>query len=133
MSEVVVVQVTQPVVQVTAPGPQGSTGPAGNVPIFTRQNEISPVVGLTRYYFDGPATINQIRASVGIPSQGSSVVVDTLVNGVSIGTTTIAANSNTATRTLSRAVVANDYVTVSILSVGSAYSGSDLTLVLTIN
>jgi hypothetical protein len=121
------------VLSVASPGPQGATGPQGLVPIFSRQNLINPVVGNTRFYFDSTRIISQIRASVGTPSTGSPIVVDTLINGVSMGTVSIPANSNTATLATNRTVNLNDYATVSILSVGSTYAGSDLTLVLTIN
>lgn len=113
-------------------GVQGIPGPQGITPMFTRQNEISPVVGLTRFYFDTPKTISQVRASLGIVATGSPVVIDVLVNGVSIGTTSIPANQNTATHATSTLVGSGDYVTISILSVGSTFSGSDLTVVLTI-
>ena len=120
-------------IEIASPGPQGSTGAPGLVPIFTRQNEISVVVGKTRFYFDSTRVISQLRASVGTPSTGSPIVVDTLINGVSMGTVSIPAGSNTATLATNKTVVANDYATVSILSVGSTVAGSDLTLVLTIN
>lgn len=142
MSNIVIVQPqttnvtvtkTQTVVDITSPGPQGATGAPGLVPIFSRQNEISPVTGNTRFYFDSTRIISQVRASLGTAPTGSDATFDTLVNGVSIGTVTIAAGTNTATLALSKTVYANDYATVSILSVGSTISGSDLTLVLTIN
>jgi len=142
MSNIVVVQPITPSItvtentsqlNVTSSGPQGATGAMGLVPVFSRQNEISTVVGNTRFYFDSTRIISQIRASLGTAPTGSGATFDTLINGVSIGTVTIPANSNTAILTLSKTVYANDYATVSILSVGSTITGSDLTLVLTIN
>lgn len=133
MSDILIIQPVTTTVEITSPGPQGATGAQGLVPIFTRQNEISPLVGKGRFYFDTTRIISQIRASVGVVSVGSAVVVDTLINGASIGTVTIPAGQNTATISISRTVNLNDYATVSILSVGSTYSGADLTLVLTIN
>jgi len=118
---------------ISSPGPQGPTGAQGLVPIFSRQNTISPVVGNTRFYFDGTRVISQIRASLGTPPTGSGATFDTLVNGVSIGTVTVAAGQNTAVLALNRTVNLNDYVTVSILSVGSSTAGADLTLVITVN
>lgn len=142
MSDVIIVQpvvstvvVTENTsnIDVTSPGPQGATGSPGLVPIFTRQNQLSTVVGNSRFYFDSTRVISQIRASVGTPSTGSPVVVDTLINGASMGTVSIPAGSNTATLATNKTVNLNDYATVSILSVGSTLAGSDLTLVLTIN
>lgn len=91
------------------------------------------MTGLSRFYFDSSRTISQVRASLGTPATGSPVVIDTLINGVSIGTTSVPAGANTATTALSTAVSAGDYATISILSVGSTYSGGDLTVTLTIN
>ena len=133
VQNVVVVQETVTAISISGTGAQGQTGAQGLTPIFTRQNDISPVVGNTRFYFDTTRIISQIRASVGTPATGSPIVVDTLINGVSIGTVTIPAGSNTAVLALSKTVYLNDYATVSILSVGSITAGSDLTLVLTIN
>jgi len=130
-----IVIVDQPVTKVVIAGvgAQGATGNPGLVPIFTRQNEISVLTGKSRFYFDSTRTISQIRASVGVPATGSSIVVDTLINEVSIGSVTIPAGSYTTTLAINKMVYANDYATVSILSVGSTYQGADLTLVLTIN
>lgn len=143
MTETVIVQLIEPTTLVVTPqeativtsssGPQGPTGAPGLVPIFSRQNDLSPVVGNTRFYFDSTRVISQVRASVGTAPTGSNVVVDTLINGVSMGAVTILAGTNTATLTTTKTVNANDYATVSILSVGSTTAGSDLTLVLTIN
>jgi hypothetical protein len=136
ITSVVVIQQAIPVVAVAGTGAQGATGATGEqglTPIFTRQNDINPIVGNTRFYFDGTRTIGQIRASVGTPSTGAPIVVDTLINGVSIGMVSIPAGQNTATISPATTVLANDYATVSILSVGSTIAGADLTLVLTIN
>lgn len=133
MSDVIIVQPAVTNLAVTSPGPQGPTGSQGLVPIFSRQNTISPVVGNTRFYFDSTRVISQVRASLGTAPTGSGATFDTLVNGVSIGTVTIAAGQNTAIVALNRTVNLNDYVTVSILSVGSSTAGADLTLVITVN
>ena len=133
MSDNIIVSPVVTTLSVTSPGPQGPTGAQGLVPIFSRQNAISPVVGNTRFYFDSTRIISQIRASLGTAPTGSGATFDTLINGVSIGTVTIAAGQNTATLALNRTVNANDYATVSILSVGSTIAGADLTLVITVN
>lgn len=114
-------------------GPQGIQGNPGLLPIFTRQNELSVLTGKSRFYFEDARTITKIRASVGTVPTGSGVTIDTLVNGTSIGTVTIAAGQNTATLAVSKSVVAGDYATVSILSIGSTTPGTDLTLTLNIN
>lgn len=132
VTEVVVTEVGTQLV-INEVGLQGETGLQGSTPIFTRQNEISPVVGLTRYYFEQDRVLASVRASLGIPSTGSPVVIDVLVNGVSIGTVTILAGQNTKLQSFGNLISANDYVTISILSVGSTVSGSDLTVVLVVN
>ena len=129
----ITIATSQPTVTVASVGVQGLTGPAGLVPVFTRQNDISVVTGKARFYFDSTRIISQVRASLGTPATGSAAVIDTLVNGTSIGTTSIPAGSNTATISISKTVNASDYATISILSVGSTYSGGDLTVTLTIN
>ena len=123
----------QPSITVSSVGSQGPTGPAGLVPVFTRQNDISVVTGKARFYFDSTRIISQVRASLGTPATGSAAVIDTLINGTSIGTTSIPDGSNTATISISKTVNAGDYATISILSVGSTYAGGDLTVTLTIN
>lgn len=114
-------------------GMQGPTGAQGLVPFFTRQNDIGPIVGNTRFYFDTTRIISQVRASVGTPSVGSGIVINTLINGLSIATTTIPAGANTITTSLTQTVNAGDYATISIISVGSTTPGADLTVVLTVN
>ena len=117
-------------------GPQGVPGPPGHMgptPVFTRQSLLTTFVGSTRFYFDTTAVISQVRASVGAPAVGSPIVVDILVNGASAGTITIPPGEYTAVLPLSQITHVDDYVTVNILSVGSTYAGSDLTVVLTIN
>ena len=123
----------QPSITVSSVGSQGPTGPAGLVPVFTRQNDIAVLTGKARFYFDSTRIISQVRASLGTPATGSAAVIDTLINGTSIGTTSIPDGSNTATISISKTVNAGDYATISILSVGSTYSGGDLTVTLTIN
>lgn len=117
-------------------GPTGATGPVGSpglVPVFTRQNALSVLTGLMRFYFEEPRIISNIRASVGVPSVGSAVVARVNMNGVSIGSISIAAGLYTSTLAISEAVDSGDYVTVDIVSVGSTYSGSDLSVILSID
>ena len=100
-------------------------------PTFTKQDTLAPYVGTGRYYFDETRTVTQLRASVGTAPTGSSIVVTVNKNGSSIGTVTIPAGSYTATSTVNVGIVANDYLTVSIISVGSTVPGSDLTVTIT--
>jgi hypothetical protein len=123
--------VTQAII--SSVGVQGVTGAMGLVPVFTRQNDIAVTTGKARFYFDTTRVLSQIRASVGTPSTGASVVVGVYVNGSSIGTVSIPATQNTATTPISFTVNAGDYATVSILSVGTTYAGGDLTVTLSVN
>ena len=116
-----------------ARGVPGPPGPLETLAVFTRQNEISPVVGLGRLYMEGTRVLSKIRASLGIPCVGSDVVVAVYLNGVSLGSIHITPGSYTTLLSLARTVNAGDYLTASILSVGSVYSGSDLTITLEIN
>ena len=70
-------------------GPVGPAGPIDSVVVFTRQNDLSVVTGKTRMYIEGPRKIYKIRASVGTPSQGSSVVASIFLNGTTLSTLTI--------------------------------------------
>lgn len=101
-------------------------------PVFTYQGSLVPYASPSRYYFEVPNTLAIVRASVGTPSTGANIVVDVLLNGVSIGHVTIPAGQNTATLTPATPVKSGDYATISILQVGSTVAGSDLTVALTI-
>jgi hypothetical protein len=121
--------VTQNVVSVglTSPGPQGPTGATGApgvTPIFSKAEILTPYAGTARFYFEISTTITSIRASVGTPSAGSPVVVGIFKNGTRLTTLSIPEGSNTILTTLSAAMFTNDYVTVSIDSVGSTIPGS---------
>lgn len=129
--------VTQQVNAVTlaTSGPQGATGAAGLpglTPIFSRQDVLTPYVGTARFYFDTARTISTIRASVGTAPTGAPVVVTVYRNGTAFSTLTIAAGTNTILNTVNTLTNINDYVTVSIISVGSTVAGSDLTVTLNI-
>lgn len=127
------VTVEEVVVEIAQLGAQGIRGADGLVPIFSRQNELSIVTGLTRFYFEQSGTISKIRASVGTPATGSSIDVGVYLNGGLIDTVSIPATQNTVVSSLSEPVVLGDYVTVSILAVGSTTAGTDLTVILTVD
>lgn len=121
---------------ITSPGPQGPTGATGSpglTPVFSRQDVLTPYTGTARFYFDATRTVATIRASVGTAPVGAGVVVTVYKNGTSFGTVTIPAGGNTAVTTVNASVFSGDYVTVSIVSVGSTTAGSDLTVILNIN
>ena len=118
------------------PGPVGPVGPIGPpgpqlVP-FTVPGPLSVYTGVSRFYFVRSGTITAVLASVGVPPQGASVVVDVLKNGTSIFTNTlnrptIAAGQNSDAGVPDvTSVTAGDYVTVNVVSVGTSTTGSDL-------
>ena len=113
------------------------------VATFSYTGSIPNYVGDFRWYNDtgSTLTINTVRASLGTAPTGSSAIFDVLENGTSIfdvntsNRPTIIAGNNTA---LSGApdttTIANgDYFTVSIVQVGSATAGSDLTLTVSLS
>ena len=120
-------------------GKGGSTGPAGPVgateviPVFTMQREIYPLVGQSRLYIESNRTITLIRASLGTPPLGSAAVMRAYVNGVSIGSVSIAAGTYTSSIAISKPVQQGDYLTVSVISVGSTTPGEDLTVTFNLN
>lgn len=99
--------------------------------VFTKQDTLSAYTGTARYYLDVARTITLLRASVGTAPTGSNIVVTVYKNGVSVGSVTIPAGSYTATTNVNVSASANDYLTVSIISVGSTIAGSDLTVTVT--
>lgn len=111
----------------------GKSGREGLPPIFTRQNAVVPLVGLTRYYFEEDGIVAKARVSLGTPSEGAPVIVDILRNGVSIGLISLPEGENTILTPVGVAVASGDYLTVTIVSVGTTNPGSDLTVGLIIN
>ena len=105
--------------------------------IFSVPSTLSSGTGKGRFYANRSLTIANVSASVGTAPTGSSIIIDVLKNGSTIFTTT----SNRPTITAGSFVdissipdsgydtmVSGDYLTVSIIQVGSTISGSDLTL-----
>lgn len=92
--------------------------------------------GQGRVYIKSSRTITRVRASVGTAPTGASLIVDVLKNGTSIysGTPanrpTIAAGSYTALggTPTTTTFVSGDYITVSVVQIGSGVAGSDLTV-----
>lgn len=92
--------------------------------------------GQGRVYIESSRTITRVRASVGTAPTGSSLIVDVFKNGTSIYNVTpanrpaIAAGAYTALGGTpdSTSAVAGDYLTVSVVQIGSGVAGSDLTV-----
>ena len=92
--------------------------------------------GQGRVYIESSRTITRVRASVGTAPTGASLIVDVLKNGTSIynvtpaNRPTIAAAGFTALGGTpdTTTFVAGDYITVSVLQIGSSVAGSDLTV-----
>lgn len=100
---------------------------------FSSTGQLTVKTGGSRYYFEQPVTLQQVRASVGTPPTGASVIVDVQKNGSSIFPTSskpiIASGSNTATAVPDiTSIASGDYLTVTITQVGSTVAGSDLTV-----
>jgi len=90
---------------------------------FSRTGALTaPLVGVMRWYPGRAITIIGVRATVGSPSSGASVIVDVNKNGVSIFSTDLADAINLPS------VGASDYVTVDIDTAGTTTPGSDLTV-----
>lgn len=118
-----------------AQGPQGEPGPAGppgTLAVFSATGDLVERVGLSRLYVESSATLVKVRASVGVPSQGSGVVVGYLLNDSKLGEVEIAEGEATGVASLSQPVAAGDFFTVDIEQVGSTFSGADLTVSLTL-
>lgn len=114
-----------------APGPEGLPGVSLIVPF-----SVGGLIGATTYtmrlYVDRDCTITGVRASVGSSPTGSSIIVDVLKNGTTIftggtdrPTITVGGNTDTGTPAVTD-LVAGDYLTVTVVQVGSTYAGADL-------
>jgi len=124
-----------------ATGSQGPTGPTGSIgkyglnPVFSRQGTLVATQGTQRFYIERAGTVSTVRASVGIPSEGSGILVDVRINEASMLNAPIEILPGTYTRlgSLSQvSVLPNDYITVNIDGVGSVTAGANLTVTLVI-
>lgn len=116
-------------------GNKGSTGSYGLNPIFSRQGTLTLQTGEQRFYVERTGTITSIRATVGTPPQGSSVVVDVMINGVSALNTPMIINPGQYTvlgSIAQNSVLQGDYFTVNIYGVGAVTAGANLTVTLVI-
>lgn len=104
------------------------------IPPFGASGVLSVRTGGMRHTMEESATIQSVRATVGTPPTGASIIVDVNKNGTTIFTggtdrPTIAAGTNTDTGTPAVTSLApGDYLTVDIDQVGSTIPGSDLTV-----
>lgn len=105
--------------------------------IFSVPSTLNAGSGKGRFYANRSLTIADITASVGTAPTGSSIIIDVLKNGSTIFTTTanrptITAGSFVDISSIPDSgygtMVSGDYLTVSIIQVGSIIPGSDLTL-----
>lgn len=142
--ETTVIEATTEVatLEVGTSGPQGATGavgpvgPPGTQPVFSKTGPLEAVVGTHRFYLEQNRTISKVRAAVGTASVGAPIVIDVKKNGVSIfgGTPlSVSAGQFTNTKNTNEAVVAGDYLTIDIVSVGTSTAGSDLTVTVTLD
>lgn len=103
---------------------------------FSVPGTLSTGVGRARFYAASPMTISAVRASVATPPTGQSIIIDVLKNGVTIFDAgerpLIPVDANTDLSGTPRAdrknMVSGDYLTVSILQVGSQNPGADLNI-----
>jgi hypothetical protein len=106
------------------------------LPTFSYGGPITVLTGAQRFYMDRIGTLLKFRASVGTAPVGSAIQVAFYKNGgaTAIGTVSIPAGSFTATTTTftSAVLAVGDYLTISVLAVGSSTPGSDLTAELSI-
>lgn len=99
---------------------------------FQQQGVLTTGVGAMRYYLGGGYVIESVRASVGNPCSGDSIIVDVNRNGTTIFTDqadrlTIPQATYTTTATPAITTLApGDYLTVDIDQVGSTVAGSNL-------
>jgi hypothetical protein len=106
--------------------------------VFTYGGTLGIYTGDYRWYNDSGRTLTfgTIRASVGVAPTGASVIVDVLKGGFTIFTTTghrptITAGTNTATNSAGpdvTTIASGEYLTVSIVQIGSTVAGADLTV-----
>lgn len=113
------------------------------VPAFSSTGQLVAQQGTQRLYNDSGTnwTIDSVRASVGMPSSGASVVVDIDINGASVFTSAshqpiIAAGAYTSGKvtTIDTPTVPDGgYLTVDVDQIGTTTPGSDLTVQLEVH
>lgn len=96
--------------------------------ILSLPGELALTTGTTRFYIESEVKLDNVRASVSVPSTGAPIIVDILVNGVVRDSVSIPAGQQTATSTPSPTVILqpNDFITVNIVGIGSGDPGENL-------
>lgn len=105
---------------------------------FSMTGMLQEVVGTNRFYNDTGANllVSSVRATVGTPPTGSSVVIDVNVDGTSIFTNqslrpTIADGGNTVLANFDQYMLvwpAGSYLTIDVDQIGSTTPGENLTV-----
>jgi hypothetical protein len=111
---------------------------SGRIQPYYNSGSLATGIGAHRLYNDSPSawTIVSLRASVGTPSVGASIIVDVNIDGTSIFTNqanrpTIAASSYTSAKVTNMnttTVSVGSYITIDIDQLGTTTLGSDLTV-----
>jgi hypothetical protein len=105
--------------------------------VFGSDGTLAVKTGVSRFMFPYAVTLVGTYATVGTAPTGANLILDVLKNGTTIYTTTanrptITAGSNASSTSPPTpdvtAAAAGDYLTVSIVQVGSTVAGSDLTV-----
>jgi len=121
-------------VAITEQGLQGPPGPAHETYQFTMQDQIEVAVGTQFIPFDALSQLVSVQAVLSVPASGQDVVVDALVNGVSIWAdpadrlTITAGQDESAVVTVfdTDTFVPSDRLSVDVVQVGSVNPGEDL-------
>jgi hypothetical protein len=102
-------------------------------PKFTSAGAQTVSQNALRHYVDVAQTIEKVRISLGTAPVGSAFIVDVQKNGVTVFTTTanrpsIAAAGHSAISVAPdvTALAPGDYLTYSVIQIGSGTAGSDL-------
>lgn len=116
-------------------GPAGPEGPPGGLVEINMSyaGALAVVTGKIRWYASKPYSISKVLISVGTAPTGAGITVDVKKNGTTIFTTpsnrpTIPADAffdESATPDVT-SIIAGDYLTVDIVSVGSTILGENL-------
>lgn len=113
-------------------GATGPIGPPGTQPVFTRTGSLDTATGTTRLYIEEESTIARVRAAVGTPPQGQSVIAALMRNGTELARVAIPAGAHTAATDPGTTVDAGDYLTVDLVQAGTTEPGRDLVVTVTI-
>lgn len=104
------------------------------VQVFTVPGGLSVGQGKAKLVFPGAVTLSKVRASVGTAPLGSEVTIDVNKNGITVFTNQtnrpkIYAGESTVTAIPAVTTISpEDYLTIDIDTVGSVFSGENLTV-----